>query len=623
MATPAVELLLPRPRQVRPRAGELGLDRRCRIAVSAAAAGAADGLLRSLRAQGLEPSMGGSSSGRGAAQLRLALDVDEPLGPQGYRLSVEPSGVDLVAADAAGLAYGGATLSQWLRLTGRRRGDRWRLPCVEIVDAPDFAARGFMLDVSRNRVPRLDTLFELVELLAGLKFNQLQLYTEHTFAYRGHDAVWQASSPLTERDVRELDAFCRRRFVELVPNQNSFGHFHRWLSHDAYRPLAERPDGVRHPFGRHREPFSLCPLDPGSLRLLDDLFEQLLPNFTSRLVNVGLDETFDLGTGRSAQACAERGKEEVYLDFLREIHALVGAWGRRMQFWGDIILRRPDLIGRLPGDVIALDWGYEADHPFDDEARAFAAAGLDYYVCPGTSSWSSLGGRVDNAVVNLARAAVAGRAQQAAGYLVTDWGDFGHLQPLPISYPGIVAGAAFSWNASRAADPAALPLRELLQTHVPELADASLVSALMALGEAPAETGVELRNTTVLFQLLIRAEETLEHRRFDGLGRRGLERALDRLASIDLPRGAARALVARELDWTARLLELACRLGLERLQAGRGRRLTQVPVAARRALAEPLQSIIDELPELWLARSRPGGLDDSRGYLTRLRELLS
>ncbi len=569
----------------------------------------------------MEPSLGASGVGR--ALLRLALDAEEPLGAQGYRLSIESDGVDLVAADAAGLFYGAVTLLQWLSLAGRRAGDELHAPCVEIADAPDLAVRGFMLDISRNRVPRLDTLFELVDLLAALKFNQLQLYTEHTFAYRGHEAVWRDASPMTESEIRELDAFCRRRFIELVPNQNSFGHFHRWLIHDAYRPLAECPEGIDHPFSSGKEPFSLCPVDPRSLQLLEDLFDQLLPNFNSQQVNVGLDETWDLGSGRSADACAASSREEVYLDFLTRIHGLVDAWGHRMQFWGDIILRRPDLIGRLPSDVIALDWGYEADHPFDEEATAFADAGVEFYLCPGTSSWRSLGGRVDNALANLANAARAARRHGATGYLVTDWGDSGHLQPLPISYVGIVAGAAFSWNTAQASDPSELPLRDLLRHHVPELSDPALVAATLTVGEAHHETGVELKNSTVLFHLLFGAEGTLDHERYDGLDREGLERAFDRLESIDLPRAESRSLVTRELAWVRQALELACRLGIERLEAGRERRATQLPATARRALVEPLEALIEALPELWLARSRPGGLEDSRAYLIRLRDLLT
>ena len=68
-----------------------------------------------------------------------------------------------------------------------------------------------------------------------------------------------------------------------------------------------------------------------------------------------------------------------------------------MQFWGDIILHKPELIPELPKDVIALNWGYDADHPFEKETRAFADAGVPFYVCPGTSSWLSISGRTDNA----------------------------------------------------------------------------------------------------------------------------------------------------------------------------------------------------------------------------------
>ena len=67
-------------------------------------------------------------------------------------------------------------------------------------------------------------------------------------------------------------------------------------------------------------PFSLCPLDPGSLQLVRSLFDELLPHFSSKQFNVGCDETFDLGQGRSKEECERRGTERVYLDYLLQIH---------------------------------------------------------------------------------------------------------------------------------------------------------------------------------------------------------------------------------------------------------------------------------------------------------------
>src|SRR6185369_4793545 len=100
-----------------------------------------------------------------------------------------------------------------------------------------------MLDISRDKVPTMKTLYELVDLLASWKINQLQLYTEHTFAYRNHEDVWKKASPMTAEEIRDLDEYCAERFIDLVPNQNSFGHMERWFEHPEYLQLAEAPNG--------------------------------------------------------------------------------------------------------------------------------------------------------------------------------------------------------------------------------------------------------------------------------------------------------------------------------------------------------------------------------------------
>jgi len=102
-----------------------------------------------------------------------------------------------------------------------------------------------MLDVSRCKVPTMDTLYSLIDLLAQLRINELQLYIEHTFAFEKHDAVWKDSSPFSGREIQLIDQYCKDRFIELVPNLNSFGHFERWLRHDQYKHLAECPQGFK------------------------------------------------------------------------------------------------------------------------------------------------------------------------------------------------------------------------------------------------------------------------------------------------------------------------------------------------------------------------------------------
>ncbi len=114
---------------------------------------------------------------------------------EGYHLTVGEERIGIVARDPAGLAHAFATLTQLVRQFGRR------LPQLHIEDHPDFAHRGVMLDISRDKVPTMDTLFGLVDMLAEWKVNQFQLYMEHTFAYDRHRAVWKDASPITGEEI--------------------------------------------------------------------------------------------------------------------------------------------------------------------------------------------------------------------------------------------------------------------------------------------------------------------------------------------------------------------------------------------------------------------------------------
>ena len=570
-------------------------------------------------------------------EARVAVPTDES-----YRLRIDRGGIAMEAATPTGLFRAAATLRQWLASHGRQSARGLEVAAVEIEDRPDFPIRGAMLDVTRNRVPTMAYLERLIDRLAEWKVNHLQLYVEHTYAYEGHEDVWRHASPFTAAEIRSLDAYCRERFIELAPNQNSFGHFHRWLVHDRYRPLAEVPEGFSHPFSVDPEPFSLCATDPRVLELLGGLYDELLPQFVSRRFNVGLDETFDLGRGRSAEACRERGKAAVYLNFLRQIHGLVTERGRQMLFWGDIILRYPELVGQIPDDAVALCWGYEANHPYADQCARLAASGREFWVCPGTSSWHSFGGRLQNAVSNLAAAATAGFDAGARGLLVTDWGDHGHLQPPAIAELPLSIGAGFAWSVEAAREEcgraaAALGTRasrphpnadgaeqtERWLEHAVLFVydgDETLARTVVELGAIDLDCGGPVMNGTTLFYLLRFIDRDLTHRRFKRLSIAKLQRAYTRLAEIREPLAGAHDYTG--LEWTCRIMTWCCRLGIERLGAGRGRRIDGLASNVRSALGTEMRQIADELPPVWLATSREGGLHESQALLLRVAALL-
>lgn len=307
-----------------------------------------------------------------------------------------------------------------------------------------------------------------------------------------------------------------------------------------------------------------------------------------------------------------------------------------MQFWGDIILHRPDLVEHLPKDVIALQWGYEGHHPFQKDMTTFVDAGISVYVCPGTSSWNSIGGRTHNAYQNLVNAATTGFQNGAIGYLVTDWGDHGHWQQLPVSFFGFLVGAGSSWNTKSVAnrnEAAALEkLSTLLSLHVFK-DDAQIIGKIATdLGNAYLQTGVELINMSIFFKFVMfyknfpnippkerPSKITLKNTK------EAISKIVEKLEEAKMRRRDAE-LVIEELRFTSDLLIFACKCGLaysEFVWESIGQEsFGLIPKETREALRNELELLVERYKVTWLKRNREGGMKESVARFQHLLQLL-
>lgn len=527
---------------------------------------------------------------------------------------------EITASSDAGRRYAATTIGQLLRQY------QTRIPRVRISDEPSFATRGVMLDISRNRVPTMPEFFGIIDSLSELKINHLQLYTEHTFAYEGHEDAWRGCSPLTPEEVRQLDQYASERGIELVANQNCFGHLAHWLRLPKYQHLAETHGDWMFDVWPRSGPFSLCPVDPASEALVADLLGQLLPCFKSVLVNIGCDETYDVGWGRSKAEVEKRGgmangRAAVYLEFVERVCKLVRSHGRRPMFWADIALSHPERIGDIPADLISLAWGYEPHSPFDDWCRQLREAGREVWVCPGTSSWRSTTGRTRERSENLRSAANAGVAHGVSGYLICDWGDTGHHQVWPIALHAIAHGAQAAWNAERSVDGFS---PEAVSLHVFDDASLKVGSWLQSLGDAdeplrrvagrlsrPKQEGeFALWNQSAMFAdlhnctLTDRAEVGDIELWKDAFGR--IEEAW-----VNMPAGLSK-LLDDELEHTISVARLALRRAIGRRASG------GLSTAERATLLEMATNVRAEHRRLWGLRSREGGLEASCGHYDKI-----
>ena len=368
-------------------------------------------------------------------------DADKSILQPSYKLDVQESLIKIKGNGSNGLFYGIQTLRQLVR------NGFSTIPCVEIEDYPDFENRGFYHDITRGKVPTLETLKELADRLSFYKINQLQLYVEHSFAFRKHSEIWVDSDPITAEEILILDEYCAKKNIELVPSISTFGHLYHALVSESFKHLNEFEEIPEKPFlwTERMSHYTLDSCNPMSLQFVKEMIDEYLPLFTSNKFNICCDETFDLGRGRNKALADEVGKGKLYLYFVKNIIEHVKTHKKTVMMWGDILLNHPEVLKEVPEDVILLNWDYSPNAQ-EDRVRLIAEAGLAQYTCPGVQGWNKLINNMDDANKNIAAMVAYAKKYNAQGILNTDWGDFGHINLLSNSIPSAIYGAGLSWN---------------------------------------------------------------------------------------------------------------------------------------------------------------------------------
>ena len=369
-----------------------------------------------------------------------------------YTLNITETGAE-ISGGSTGLFYGMQTMRQIVR----RYGGSW--PLLAIEDEPSYPERGFFYDVTRGMVPTLQTLKDLADRLAFYKINQLQLYVEHTFAFRGFSEAWTGKDPLSAEEILELDEYCRNLRIELVPSIATFGHLYEILVTKTWNRFSELNTDAPFAWYDRMAHHTLNVSDENSFSIVKQMLDQYLPLFSSRQFNICCDETFDIGKGKSAALAQEKGVGRLYVDFLKKITAYVQQHGKKVLFWSDIILKSPEYLSEIPKNTECLFWDY-SPRVKEDGVKTIAQSGVEFGVCPGVCGWNMMMNLFENSYLNISKLVRYGLKYGAHSVLNTDWGDFGHINLFANSMPGMAMGADLSWNPDDKRD-----ARELLETY--------------------------------------------------------------------------------------------------------------------------------------------------------------
>ncbi len=211
--------------------------------------------------------------------------------------------------------------------------------------------RGLMLDPARL-TERHEFYFDLLPDLAEWGVNTIwwHFVDDGGFALKlqSHPELatpFAFSRSETQRFIAEAAAVG----IDVVPEVESLGHARYITRLPQYAHLA---DGDRQGFN------AVCPSNPDTLRLLDDILTEVAELFPSPWLHVGLDEV----SFAECRRCSARTKGKkpwwLYVEHTKAIHAIATRLGKRMIMWADHVEKDPAMLDELPTDITLCHWNY-------------------------------------------------------------------------------------------------------------------------------------------------------------------------------------------------------------------------------------------------------------------------
>ncbi len=361
------------------------------------------------------------------------------LNEEEYALEITKKKITIYASTPKGVYYGLLTLKDLKDEYGEVKEQY-------IQDEPELKIRGFQIDISRNKVPKKETIFKVIDLLSQLRYNHLELYVEgFSFEYKSQPFVYHDKNYITVEEFLDIQHYANQHFIDLVPSENGFGHMSEWLKVDQYKHLAISDD-LFEIWGSKRTSSTLDPTNERSLSLVRQLYKDMIPYANSKYFNMNFDEPYELGFNKTKEVCDKLGKETVFVNYFNALAETVKQYGKTPLLWGDFLIHNPKAIKQLDKEAILIDWGYTYDYPFLEHAKMLSSQKRKFMLAPGTSSWSTAASKYLEMQYSVDHAVSAALKYDALGVLLTDWGDFGHLQYFMFSIPGIIYASSKMWH---------------------------------------------------------------------------------------------------------------------------------------------------------------------------------
>lgn len=388
--------MIPQPSSVMEWPGEFVFTARTRIVAPPSLSGLALELRGYLKSATHAPLQFARAARNGDVTLSLDPKLKR-LGPEGYSLQIDATGVRIGAFAPAGIFYALQTLRQLLSGAGARPA----VPAVAIEDTPRFTWRGAHLDVVRHFMPK-ETVLRFIDLMALHKLNTLHWHLTDNQGWRieirkyplltglggktdyttfnpgqpGQPAGGARGGYYTQDEIRQVVRHAAARHITVVPEIEMPGHSAAAIA--AYPALGNKGQitaagGDTSFLVREGAEYNV---EEPTFRFLEDVLAEAMRLFPGKFVHVGGDEVNYRAwqANPSVQARIRdlglTGERALQGWMTGRIARFIASRGRRMVGWEEILAP-----GAAP-EAVMMSW-----HGMDPGIAA-ARSGRDVVMAP-------------------------------------------------------------------------------------------------------------------------------------------------------------------------------------------------------------------------------------------------
>ncbi len=287
---------------------------------------------------------------------------------------------------------------------------------------------GVMLDCSRNAVMKVESVKRMVDCLQKMGYNALELYCEDTYEVGEEPYFGYLRGRYTGEEIREIDGYAKAHGIELIPCIQTLAHFTVPSRHDVYCNIFDLQD-------------ILLIDEPQTYEFIDRLFKTTAENFTSRNINIGMDEAHMVGLGRYLQRHGYCDRFELLSRHLDKVAKIAKKYGFKAHMWSDMFFRLatggeyykpnaeiPESVKKkIPENVELTYWDYyNTDKAvYDGMFKSHLEFGCGVWFAGGAWCWQGFAPLTKFSLRSMKPAMQSAVEHNVENVLITAWGDDG------------------------------------------------------------------------------------------------------------------------------------------------------------------------------------------------------